>query len=149
MRLRVLMAKPIRWCFWCARFREIMLEAPWSSFDLAMSFILVLAGGYLITNFEWLESTYAIYRSLSGCLGLQAYGFVCLIAGMVQMVSVLWPSLPSFECRLFARMGVCFCFVVFSLNQLANVPPPVGAITHFVLSGLSIWIVLRTSRGGG
>ena len=149
MRLRVLMATPSRWCFWCARFREIMLEAPWSSFDLAMSIILILGGTYLIAGFAMLESAYTLYKPLAGIMGLWAYGWICFLAGSVQAICVLWPSRPLFEWRLFARMGVCFCFVVFSLNQIANVPPPVGAITHFVLSGLSIWSVLRTSRTGG
>lgn len=149
MRLRVLMATPSRWCFWCARFREIMLDAPWSSFDLAMSIILVLRGCYLVVGFTLLEPVYTIYKPLAGIMGLWAYGWVCLIAGMIQCISVLWPVRPPFEIRLFARMGVCFCFVVFSLNQISNVPPPIGAITHLVLSGLSIWSVLRTSKTGG
>jgi len=134
---------------WCARFQEIMLDAPWSSFDLAMSVILILRGTYLIAGFTLLESAYTLYKPLAGILGLWAYGWICLIAGMVQAISVLWPTRPLFECRLFARMGTCFCMVVFSLNQIANVPPPIGAITHLVLSLLSIWSVLRTSRTGG
>ena len=148
MRLR-LMATPSNWCFWCARFREIMLDAPWSSLDLAMSIILILRGTYLIAGFTWLETAYTLYKPLAGLLGLLAYGWICLLAGTVQAITTLWPTRPLMEVRLFARMGVCFCMVVFGLNQMANIPPPIGAITHLVLSGLSIWSVLRTSHNGG
>lgn len=146
----VILAIPVlRWCFWCARFREIMLDAPWSSFDLSMSVILILRGLYLIAGFSLLETTYSIYKPLAGFIGLWQYGWVCLIAGCVQFLMTLWPVRPPFEIRLLARMGVCFCFIAFSLNQISNIPPPVGFITHFILSLLSIWTVLRTSRKGG
>ncbi len=114
-----------------------------------MSIILILRGTYLIAGFTMLESAYTLYKPLAGIMWLWAYGWVCLIAGIVQSIVVLWPSRPLFEWRLFARMGVCFCFVVFSLNLIDYVPPPIGAITHLVLSGLSIWSVLRTSHNGG
>lgn len=136
-------------CFWCARFREIMMEAPWSSFDLAMSVILILLGMYLIAGFTWLESAYSLYQPLSGWLSLWTYGWVCWCAGIIQAWVVLWHTRPPFELRLLARMGVCFCMVMLGINQISNVPPPVGAVTHLILALLSIWSVLRTRQSGG
>jgi hypothetical protein len=129
--------------------REILLEAPWSSFDLALSAILLLRGAYLLFGFTTLESAFSLYRPLSGWLSYWAYGLICLLAGVAQAMATLWPSIPPFEIRLLARLGVCFCAALFALNQVSNVPPPVGAITHLVLAVLSIWSVLRTSRAGG
>lgn len=126
-----------------------MFSAPWSSFDLTMGIILILRGMYLIIGFTVLEATYSVYKPLVGILGLWHYGWICFVVGSIQTMVVLWPSRPAFELRLLARMGVCFCFLTFSLNQISNIPPPIGAITHFVLSLLSIWSVLRTGRKGG
>ena len=141
------------WCFWCARFREIMMDAPWSSYDLAMGVILIMRGAYLIVGFTTMELTFTYssgnFRPLMGVLGLWSYGWTCLICGWIQILVVLWPTKPIFEMRLLARMGICFCFLVFSFNQISNVPPPIGAITHWILTLLAIWSVLRTRRSGG
>lgn len=128
-----------------------MISAPWSSFDLALSAILILRGAYILIAFEFLEVTYSyiLYRQLSGWLSLQTYGWICLIAGLLQSISTLWPTRPPFEVRLMTRLSVCFCMLIFSLNQISNIPPPIGAITHFILALLSVWSVLRTSRTGG
>lgn len=136
---------------WGGRLVEIMISAPWSSFDLALSAILILRGAYIIIAFEFLEVTYSyiLYRQLSGWLSLQTYGWICLIAGLLQAISTLWPTRPPFEVRLMTRLSVCFCMLIFSLNQISNIPPPIGAITHFILALLSVWSVLRTSRTGG
>lgn len=140
---------PTTWYCWGGRVREILLDAPWSSFDLAMSAILILRAGYLLLFGAAIQAKHPmLYAQLANTITLEGYGVLCLIAGSYGMAIVLWPTRPSYGLRLFARMGVAFVFVQYSINQWALTYPTIGAITHLVLAALAVWSLLRTQRGG-
>lgn len=114
-----------------------------------MSVVLLLRGTYILLYEDALLEVYPqLYLQLANTVSLFIYALVCLLAGAVSLITTLWPIRPSYGLRLFARMGVAFCFVQFTLNQMAAPVLAVGAITHLILALMAVWSVLRTRHGG-
>lgn len=136
------------YCRLCARLRDILYEAPWSSFDLISTCVLFWIGVYLISNDSLFDKFNGVYNVLSRFGDESLWGWMFLFFGFSGMVNVLWIYIPSFGFRLLARMGVAFCFTSLALNNLGTNPPPISAITYSVLSVSALWAVYRTKPCG-
>lgn len=140
-----------RWllyCGTCRRVREIMIDAPWSNFDLLASLITTGIGLYLLLSPEVLGAVGGVYTAMAllgpGC----QWGLLFIGLGALGLVTVLWCISPSFGIRLLARMGTAFCLLTFAFNNLLYTPPPLSSITYVLLSVWSIWGILRTKASG-
>lgn len=136
------------YCRSCARLRDVLYDAPWSSFDLIAGCITFWLGVYLIASPALFENYGAVYQVLSRFGNECWWGTILFSAGLFDLVVTLWYKKRSFQLRLLARMGIGFCMTSLALNNLANTPPPASTITYGVLALASIWSVLRTRSDG-
>ena len=132
----------------CERFREIMHEAPWSSYDLIVSSIIFWLGVYLLMSPGLFGEFSGVYNVLSRLGDECVLGWGFLACGVAGLLNVLWMTLPPFPVRLLARMVVAFCVLSLAINNLGNRPPPASAITYSVLALAALWSVLRTKASG-
>lgn len=135
------------YCRFCARLRDILYDAPWSSFDLIAGCVVFWLGLYLMTS-PSLFDNYAVYQVLSRFGDEYAWGIILFSAGAFDILVTLWYRRLTFPLRLLARMGIAFCMTSLALNNLANTPPPASTITYGVLALASVWSVLRTRSDG-
>lgn len=136
------------YCRFCGRLREILYEAPWSSYDLITTSITFWLGLYLLLSPGLFREFSGVYQVLARLGSEQAWGWMFLIFGSVGLLNVLWLTRPPFPVRLLSRMGVAFCLLSLSINHLGNRPPPASAITYTVLSLAALWSVWRTKTSG-
>ena len=137
------------WCGVCRRIREVLLDAPWSNFDLMASLITFWIGVYLFLS-PWMFSQIGgVYAAMAEWGTEWAWGGLFMALGGVGLLTVLWCIAPKFPMRLLARMGVAFCLVTFALNNLSYHPkPPLSTVTYVFLSLWSLWGILRTQSNG-
>ena len=136
------------YCRFCERLRDILYEAPWSSFDLIATCIVFWLGFYLVASDGLFQRFSGVYNTLARFGDECVWGWMFIFIGATGILNVLWISVPSFGIRLLARMGVAFCFTSLALNNLGNNPPPASAITYSVLAVAALWSVYRTKPGG-
>lgn len=138
----------LAYCRICERFREIMHEAPWSSYDLIVSSIVFWLGVYLLMSHGLFGEFSGVYKVLSRLGDERVCGWWFLAGGVAGLLNVLWMTRPPFLVRLLARMVVAFCVLSLAINNLGNSPPPASAITYSVLALAALWSVLRTKASG-
>lgn len=136
------------YCDTCRRLREILRDAPWSSFDLLSSLIVLGVGGYFIIHQELFQRFDGLYRMFSEWGSEGVWGALFVSCGTFGLAMVGWPSRPSFGLRLLARMAVSFCLITVTINHFGTDPPTAGVITNGVLSIAATWGILRTRRYG-
>jgi len=122
----------LAYCRFCERLRMILLEAPWSSFDLIAASIAFWLGLYLLFK-----------PDLFGHFDKVLFSF-----GAIGLLNVLWFVWVSFTLQLLARMGIAFCFSCLALTNLGSDPPPASAIVYAVLALSTLWSVWRTRPRG-
>ena len=130
------------------RIREIMIDAPWSNFDLLASLIAMLIGGYLLLRQDLFAHVGGVYGAMAQIGPEWAWGLLFLGLGVAGLMTVLWCVCPPFLWRLLARMGTAFCLLTFAFNNLSYLPPPLSSITYGLLSAWAIWGILRTKYSG-
>lgn len=130
------------------RLREILMAAPWSSYDLLSSLIVTGIGGYLLLMPDLFTRFAGVYRSMASVADARVWGGLFLSCGLVGLVNTLWCVRPTFGFRLLSRMSVAFCMVSFAANNLVYVPPPLSAVTYSCLAVWSLWGVVRTQASG-
>lgn len=150
----------LRWlgvyCGICERLREILLQAPWSSFDLIAASVAFWVGVYLTSLpvlfdpyptalWEMYPKLYPITARLGSA---QSVGAMFALSGFAGILNSLWISRPPFLVRLFARMIVAFCLSAMALDMLGNPYPPIATPTHCVLAIAALWSVWRTPSSG-
>lgn len=133
--------------FW-RRIYEIMIDAPWSNFDLLASLIAFSIGAYLLLNQSLFAHVGGMYASMERVASERTWGLGFLTAGSLGFGTVIWCVRPSFPWRLSARMGTAFCLLTLSFNNLNHDPPPLSSITYSLLSAWSVWGILRTKASG-
>lgn len=126
------------------RIQEIMMSAPWSSFDLLASLIVLWIGVYLWLMPDMFSHIGGVYATFSRLAPEWVLGTGFFAAGWIGLMTVLWCVQPRFGWRLLARMGVAFCLLLFAFNNLRHFPPPLSAITYVWLSLWALWGVVRT-----
>lgn len=136
------------YCRLCERLREILHEAPWSSYDLIVSSIVFWLGVYLLMSPGLFCEFSGVYKVLSRLGDEFVWGWSFLACGVSGLLNVLWMTRPPFPVRLLARMVVAFCVLSLAINNLGNRPPPASAITYSVLALAALWSVLRTKASG-
>lgn len=136
------------WCGTCRRIREVLLDAPWSNFDLMASLITFWIGVYLLMSPGMFGRIGGVYQAMAALGPEWAWGGLFVALGSIGLVTVLWCVAPRFLLRLLARMGVAFCLVTFALNNLSYPTPPLSAVTYTVLSLWALWGILRTQSSG-
>lgn len=136
------------YCRLCNRLREILYEAPWSSFDLITASIIFWLGLYLLLSPGLFGEFAGVYRVLARLGNEMVWGATLLSFGTFGLMTVLWLSRPPFFVRLLSRMGIAFCMLSLALNNLGNQPPHASAITYSVLSLSALWCVWRTKANG-
>lgn len=136
------------YCDTCRRLREILKEAPWSSFDLLSSVIVLGLGVYLLFQPNLFEQFGGLYRVFAEWADEMGWGALFVSCGLFGLGMVCWPARPVFGLRLLARMAVAFCLLTLTINYLGNNPPAAAAITNAVLSLAATWGILRTRRHG-
>lgn len=130
------------------RFRSIMMDAPWSSYDLLSSLIVFWIGLYLLIHPTMFQQIGGVYTQFSSVANESSWGGLFLACGVVGIGTTLWCVKPSFGARLLSRMGVAFCLLCFALNNLLYDPPPLSTVTYGCLSVWSLWGILRTKASG-
>ncbi len=130
------------------RLRDILLEAPWSSYDLLSSSIVSGIGLYLLIYSEMFQQIGGVYLQFAAVANERVWGGLFLACGVVGVGTTLWCVQPSFGARLLARMGVAFCMLCFALNNLLYNPPPLSTVTYVLLSVFALWGILRTKASG-
>ncbi len=138
----------VLYCRFCGRLREILYEAPWSSYDLIAASITFWLGLYLLLSPGLFQRFSGVYQVLARLGNERLWGWGLISFGMFGLLNVLWLSRPPFLVRLISRMGIAFCFLSLALNNLGNNPPPASAITYIVLAIASLWCVWRTKASG-
>ncbi len=136
------------YCRFCERLRMILLEAPWSSFDLIAASIAFWLGLYLLLQPELFGHFDRVYLMLRQIGDAKTWGAMLLLFGAVGLLNVLWFTQVIFTLRLLARMGIAFCFSCLALTNLGNNPPPASAIVYAVLAISTLWSVWRTRPRG-
>lgn len=136
------------YCNTCRRIREILKEAPWSSFDLLSSLIVLGLGAYLFVTPDLFDRFGGIYHVFAAWADEVWWGALFVSCGFFGLGMVCWPARPLFSLRLLARMAVAFCLLTLTINHLGNSPPPAATITNSVLSLAATWGILRTRRHG-
>ena len=136
------------YCGTCRRIRDVMSSAPWSSFDLLASLIVLWIGGYLWLMPDMFGHIGGVYATFSRLAPEWVWGTGFCMAGGFGLMTVLWCVRPRFGWRLLARMGVAFCLLLFAFNNLSHFPPPLSAITYVWLSVWALWGVVRTRSNG-
>lgn len=130
------------------RFRSIVMDAPWSSYDLLSSLIVVGIGLYLLIHPNLFQQISGVYSQFSSVAREVSWGVLFLLCGIVGIGTTLWCVIPSFGTRLLSRMGIAFCLLCFSFNNLLYDPPPLSTVTYGCLSVWSLWGILRTKASG-
>lgn len=130
------------------RFKDIVLSAPWSVYDLLSSVIVAGIGAYLLLYPTMFVQVGGVYRQFAAVANEWVWGGLFLALGGVGMGATLWCVCPSFTARLLARMGVAFCLLCFALNNLLYDPPPLSTVTYLALSVWALWGVARTKSSG-
>lgn len=147
-----MMFDPHRWsiayCRLCERLRAILLEAPWSSFDLIAASIAFWLGLYLLIKPDLFSHFDKVYMMLKQFGDERSWGFMLVAFGAVGLLNVLWFARVSFTLQLLARMGIAFCFSCLALTNLGSDPPPASAIVYAVLALSTLWSVWRTRPRG-
>lgn len=136
------------YCRFCGRLREILYEAPWSSYDLITTSITFWLGLYLLLSPGLFKEFSGVYLVLARLGNEQLWGWLFVAFGMSGLLNVLWLTRPPFPVRLLSRMGIAFCLLSLAINNLGNRPPPASAITYSVLSLAALWSVWRTKTSG-
>ena len=132
------------YCGTCRRIRDVMSSAPWSSFDLLASLIVLWIGGYLWLMPDMLWRFDGVYSTFARLAPAWAWSTGFCTAGGIGLMTVLWCVRPRFAWRLLARMSAAFCLLLFAFNNLSHFPPPLSAITYVWLSLWALWGVVRT-----
>ena len=135
----------LAYCGTCRRIREIMLDAPWSNFDLMTSVIVSGIGLYLLAMPGMFQAIGGVYSGMARLGPEWAWACGFLLLGGLSLMTVLWCVRPRFAWRLLARMGVALCLVTFALNNLSHFPPPLSSVTYVLLSAWALWGVVRTT----
>lgn len=130
------------------RLRAILLDAPWSSYDLLSSLIVAGLGVYLLIVPGLFQSVGGVYAPFASVAGERVWGGLFLACGIVGVMNVLWFGRPPFGVRLLSRMGVAFCLLCFALNNLLYQPPPLSTVTYALLSVWALWGIARTKSSG-
>lgn len=130
------------------RIQEIMMGAPWSSFDMLASLITFWIGVYLCAAPPIFAQIGGVYASMASVASERVWGGLFLLLGSIGLATVLWCQRPRFAWRLLARMGVAFCLLTFAINNLTYSPPPLSAVTYGWLGAWALWGVLRTRASG-
>lgn len=138
----------IFYCRFCERLRIILLQAPWSSFDLIVSSIVFWLGVYFTASPGFMEAYSDVFKALDTLGGVQSWGALMLVFGSLGVLNVLWLDRPRFLIRLVARMGVAFSLVVMTLNHINAYHVPPSTVTYAVLSVSALWSVWRTKSSG-
>lgn len=136
------------YCRACERLRELLYQAPWSSFDLIAASVVFWLGWYFLLSpglFGKFDGDYKVMSSLGNEI---AWGAFLIAAGSFGLLVVLWLIRPPFTVRLLARMSVSFCLISLALNDAGHSPPPASTITYCVLSVATLWSVWRTKPSG-
>lgn len=130
------------------RLREILISAPWSSFDLISSLITLGLGVYLSFNISMFDEFGGAYNTLGRFGSEVVWAIILILGGLYSVVATLWCIKPYFVVRLLSRMVVSFCVVSIFLNNLGNSPPPLSTVTYGILSLFCVWGIIRTSPRG-
>ena len=130
------------------RLREILLDAPWSSYDLLSSAIVAGIGVYLFLVPNLFQHVGGVYAPFAAVAGERVWGGLYLACGVVGIGNTLWCERPAFGFWLLSRIGVAFCLLCFALNNLLYQPPPLSSVTYGLLSVLALWGVARTKSSG-
>lgn len=136
------------YCRTCQRIREIMLDAPWSNFDLMTGLIVSGIGLYLLVMPGMFQAVGGVYVGMARLGQEWVWASLFLSFGGLCLATVLWCVRPRFGWRLLARMGTALCLLTFALNNLSYSPPPLSSVTYVMLSAWSLWGVLRTKSRG-
>lgn len=130
------------------RLRSILIEAPWSSYDLLSSLIVAGLGVYLLIVPDLFQCVGGVYAPFASVASERVWGGLFLACGIVGVMNVLWCERPPFGFRLLSRMGVAFCLLCFALNNLLYQPPPLSTVTYALLSVWALWGIARTKSSG-
>lgn len=131
------------------RIQELILDAPWSNFDLMASGITAGIGGYLLAYPDMFTQVGGgVYAAMAAVAEEWVWGLMFLSLGGIGLMTVLWCVAPRFSWRLLARMAVAFCLLTFALNNLSYSPPPLSTVTYSFLSLWALWGVMRTRSSG-
>lgn len=136
------------YCGTCQRLRAVLIEAPWSNFDLMASAITSGIGGYLLLWPGMFTQVGGVYAAMANLGPEWVWGALFLLLGGIGLLNMLWCVCPQFLWRLLARMGVAFCLLTFAINNLSYSPPPLSSVTYTLLSLWALWGVLRTKSSG-
>ncbi len=134
-------------CRSCWRVQSILLEAPYSNFDLLSGLIVFWIGAYLLADPTIFDQISA-YPGFARIAEELVWGACFALSGTLGLGTVLWCVRPGFLWRLLARMAVAFCLVSFALNNLCFYPPPLSTVTYLWLGAWSLLGVLRTKSNG-
>jgi peptidoglycan/LPS O-acetylase OafA/YrhL len=136
------------WCGVCRRLREILLDAPWSSFDLIAATTIGLIGGYFMLPFP-VYDLYPIYSTLGVVSHEDALGALFLMAGIQAVLITIYCEKPPFFARLCARIAIALCFLILFCNAaIQGPPPPPSAIFWSIQFMAAVLGVARTRRHG-
>lgn len=135
------------YCAFCLRLRNVLTEAPWSSFDLVAGSLVWWVGAYAAFCPDALAVDGGRIVSALGSPDLAAAVF--LLFGLLGWAVACWPSRPPFALRLAARAGIAYCLILLMAEDLARDPPPLSVATHATLVVAASWGVLRTRVMGG
>lgn len=130
------------------RFKEVMVSAPWSVYDLLSSAIVSGIGLYLLASPGLFRQVGGVYATLATVTTEWVWGWLYLSCGIVGIGATLWCERPSFLSLLLARMGIAFCLLCFALNNLLYDPPPLSTVTYVTLSICGLWGIVRTKASG-
>lgn len=140
------------YCRFCERLREILYEAPWSSFDVITASVVFWLGVYLSLHaglFEQYGGQYGGVYNVMARLGSElVWGAMFLFLGTVGLLNTLWLVRPPFSTRMLSRMGIAFCITSLAINNLGHDPPLASTVTYCVLSAAALWSVWRTKSSG-
>lgn len=129
------------------RLREILLDAPWSSFDLIAALVIGLLGFYFLLPFD-AYALYPTYATLGTLAGEQTIGSLFLLTGVQALAVVIYCEKPPLGARLCARVAMAICFLIMLGNTVARAPPPPSLVLWGVLFAASLLGVLRTRQHG-
>lgn len=130
------------------RLRAILLDAPWSAYDLLSSAIVAGIGLYLLLVPTLFQGVGGVYAQFASVASERVWGGLYLACGVVGIGNTLWCEKPAFGLRLLARMGVAFCLLCFALNNLFYQPPPLSTVTYALLAVWALWGIARTKASG-